>query len=301
MIDRVTLTRDMIDAAGRAIARRGFVVTARAVEEAAERAVPGPRAMLAETFVADDLRVPLADPPYRHLFRGQAVQAAVANALLAVRLPGILFDELRTLKASDFTRYRHALTTAAVASRMLVAAVGEARGLPDMAAAGLLHDIGMRHVSFHLTRNGDALEPGEVVDVAAHPLLGAYHLATVLGFHPAVEAALTHHWSSGHGYPLLGKGPSRSVQVVGVASTFSALTQARPFRSEPYDARGAADLLIAEASAGRGDTSTVKLLVHALRGAQGEVRQVRFARQRLGHAPVVNRHTLIAPSLQSAV
>jgi hypothetical protein len=41
--------------------------------------------------------------------------------------------------------------------------------------------------------------------------------------------------------------------------------------------------------------NTVRLLVHALRGAKGDVRQVRFGRERLGHAPTVNRHTDIGP------
>jgi HD-GYP domain-containing protein (c-di-GMP phosphodiesterase class II) len=109
-----------------------------------------------------------------------------------------------------------------------------------------------------------------------------------------VDAALSHHWRAGQGYPRLPSPPTRSIEVVGVASAFAALTQPRPFRSEPFDPRGAADLLIAEAAAGRADPGSVKLLVHALRGAQGEVRAVRFGRERQGHAPVVNRYTSIA-------
>jgi len=38
----------------------------------------------------------------------------------------------------------------------------------------------------------------------------------------------------------------------------------------------------------------VQLLVHVLRGAQGEVRQVRFGRERLGHHPADNHYTPIA-------
>jgi len=43
--------------------------------------------------------------------------------------------------------------------------------------------------------------------------------------------------------------------------------------------------------------NTVRLLVHALRGATGEVRHIRWGRERVGHAPEVNRHTDIAPTL----
>jgi len=220
--------------------------------------------------------------------------SAVARALLAVRLPDALFEELSALKTSDPVRYRHALATAAVASRMIIAAVGEPPALPEVAAAGLLHDLGMRHLSSSLLCATGRLDRQQTMDVAAHPLLGAFYLAGLLGWHPAVEATLTHHWQRGHGYPSLPRPPARAAQVVGVASAFTALTQARSYRSEPFDARGAADVLVGEAQAGRIDLATVRLLVHALRGAQGNPREVRLGRARPGHAPAVNQHTVIA-------
>jgi HD-GYP domain-containing protein (c-di-GMP phosphodiesterase class II) len=294
MFDRVALAQDLVDCRGRVLGKKGKVVSGEAIAEAAASAPQAPRRLLSETFVAEDLHLPLAESPYRHLFRGPGVQGIVARALLSVRLPSALYDELLALKFSDPSRYRHALCTAVVTVRMLTAAVGEARALPDMAAAALLHDLGMRHVPARLSRNTDPLEKGEEREIATHPLLGAYHLACLLGIHPAVDAALCHHWRAGQGYPRLPAPPTRSIEVVGVASAFAALTQPRPFRSEPFDARGAADLLIAEAAAGHADASSVKLLVHALRGAAGEVRKVRFGRERQGHAPVVNRYTPIA-------
>jgi HD-GYP domain-containing protein (c-di-GMP phosphodiesterase class II) len=290
MVDRVVLSRDLVDARGMVLARRGTSISQVAVEDAAQRAPAAPRRLLSETAFAEDLYLPLGDPAYRHVFRGSGVQAAVARAILGVRLPQALLDELSALKTTDPARYRHALATAAVAVRMLLAAVGPMQELSDLAAAGLLHDIGMRHVSFHLLRHAGQLEDQEAVEVAAHPLLGAWHLATLLGKHPAVEAALAHHWRRGHGYPSLTAEPARAADVVGVASAFAALTQARPFRSEPYDARGAVDVLVADAAAGYADAETVRLLVHALRGAQGEIRHVGFGRDRLGHAPAFNRH-----------
>jgi HD-GYP domain-containing protein (c-di-GMP phosphodiesterase class II) len=301
MFDRTTLVQDLLDCRGTLLGRRGLVVSAQSIAEAAARAPQVPRRLLSETFIAEDLHHPLADAPYRHLFGGPGVQSSVARAVLSVRLPSSLYDELLALKFADPLRYRHGLVTAAVATRMLTAAVGEARVLPEVAAAGLLHDLGMRHLPQRFARHGDVLASDDVREVASHPLLGAYHLACVLGAHPAVDAALSHHWRQGQGYPQLQRPPSRSVEVVAVASAFAALTQARPFRSEAFDARGAADLLIAEAASGSGDANTVKLLVHALRGGQGEARAIRFGRERHGHAPVANRHTPIAAPERSTV
>jgi HD-GYP domain-containing protein (c-di-GMP phosphodiesterase class II) len=301
MFDRITLARDLTDCRGTLLGRSGLVVSAQSIGEASASAHQVPRRLLSETFVAEDLHVPLADASCRHLFRGPGVQSTVARALLSIRLPSVLYDEILAMKLADPGRYRHGLAAAAVATRMLTAAVGEARVLPEMAAAALLHDLGMRHLPSRVGRGGEALRAEEAREVAAHPLLGAYHLACVLGPHPAVSAALAHHWRMGQGYPRLSSAPSRSVEVVAVASAFAALTQSRAFRSEPYDARAATDLLIADAAAGTADRSTVKLLVHALRGGQGEARAVRFGRERQGQVPAVNRHTAISAPVRNVV
>jgi HD-GYP domain-containing protein (c-di-GMP phosphodiesterase class II) len=292
MLERVTLARDMVDCRGAVLASAGTEVSISAVREAAARAIPAPARPLSETFAANDLRLPLGAPAYRHIFRGDGSDA-VTRAMSAAELPDALWDELRAMRAADPARYWHALATAAVATRMLLAAVGEASSVGRVAAAGMLHDLGMRHVSPHLARNGDLLSPGEIEEIAGHPLLGAYHLALLLGDHPAVEVALAHHWQSGAGYPSLPAPPSRAVEVVSVASSFAALTQPRAFRSAPYDARGAADVLIGDAAAGLADPEAVRLLVHALRNERGELADLRFGRERIGHAPAVNRHTPI--------
>jgi HD-GYP domain-containing protein (c-di-GMP phosphodiesterase class II) len=292
MLERLTLARDLMDCRGTVLAPAGTRISVAGLRETAARAVPQPMRPLHATPVAEDLRLPLAAPVYRHLFRGEA-QDGVARALLATELTDALWDELRTMRAADPARYWHALATAAVTARMLLAAVGFEAGIGKVVAAALVHDVGMRHVSPHLARNGDLLSLGEMEEVAAHPLLGAWHLALLLGDHPAVEVALAHHWANGAGYPRLAAPPSRSVEVVSVASAFAALTQPRAFRSAPYDARGAADVLIAEAASRRVDAEAVRVLVHALRNGRGDLRDVRFGRERIGHAPAVNRHTRI--------
>ena len=139
-------------------------------------------------------------------------------------------------------------------------------------------------------RAGEELAPGEAEAIATHTLIGALQIASVLGEHPAVEAALSHHWRRGRGYPLLPRDPSPQSEVVAVASAFVALTQPRVFRSSAYEARGAADILIREATQGRADMETVRLLVHALRGGKGDAGALRFGRERMGQAPAVNRH-----------
>ena len=167
---------------------------------------------------------------------------------------------------------------------MLLSAVGTAPGVGDLAAAALVHDLGMLHVPPRVIAHADALTREDALRIAAHPLTGAYHLALLLGSHLAVAASSGHHFRCGQGYPGLSAVPARSIEVIAVASAFAALTQPRSFRSAPYTARGAADVLAADAVAGHADAVTVKLLVHALRGGRGDPRTVRFGRAREGHA-----------------
>jgi HD-GYP domain-containing protein (c-di-GMP phosphodiesterase class II) len=301
VFDRLILTEELVDCRGDVVATRGAVLSLEAIAEATARAPSLVRMPLSETPLVDDVDEPIDDARYRFVFQGAGVRGAVQRALLGVRLPPVLFEEMLALRQEGSPQHGHAFATAAVTVRMLLSAVGEARGLPELAAAALLHDLGMRHLAPKLRRGAPRLGRADAERVAAHPLIGAYHLARVLGRHPAVQAALGHHWRCGQGYPALTAPPSRSMEVVSVASAFCAMLEPRPFRSSAYDARGATDVLVTEAQAGKADANTVKLLVHALRGGAGDPRQVRFGRERGGHAPDLNQHVHVAPPARSPV
>ncbi len=301
MFDRLILTDDLVDCRGRLIGARGTVVSPETITEAAGRAPALPRQALVDTPLAGEVEVPLSERTYRHLFAGDGVRDAVRRVLHSVCLPQPLVDEVLALRHADSPIHVHAFATAAVAVRMLLCAAGGARGVPDLAAAALLHDLGMRHVPERLLRQGTRLDADDALRVAAHPLVGAYHVATVLGHHPAVTAAQVHHWRSGQGYPTLATPPSRSMEVVSVASAFVALTQPRPFRAAAYDARGASDVLVMEAAQGLADANTVRLLVHALRGGRGDPGEIRFARERSEPGDRTGRYVHVAPPAHSLV
>jgi len=301
MFDRVKLRRDLTDCGGKLLARAGTVVSVESIAEAAAQARPGSVTPVSDTFIADDIGDVLREPALCHLLRTEAVVSAVRGAIETAALPQPLVEEMAAAKLLDPVRYRHALSSAVVTTRLILAAAGTARASPQIAVAALLHDIGMRHVPARVVGTADSLHGEDSVEVAQHPLLGAFQLARQLGEHPAVEAALAHHWRDGQGYPDLPERPSPTTEVVGVASAYSALTQGRAYRSEPFEARGAADVLIAEAASGHADPFAVKLLVHAMRGGEGPINGLRFARARQGMSPVVNRHTRIAPPARRMV
>lgn len=301
MFDRLILTEDLVDCRGELVAARGTVLSSESIAEVARRAPARPRRPLQDTVLAADVEASLADPAYKHLFSGDRVREGIRRALLGVRLPEPLLEELLAVRRAGSPLHVHAFATAAVTVRILLSAAGSARTLPELAAAALLHDVGMRHLPPRLLLQRGRLANGDAVQIASHPLIGAYHVAAMLGRHPAVDAARCHHWRCGQGYPTLDSAPSRSVEVISVASTFAALTQPRPFRPAAYDARGASDVLAAEAVSGHADANTVKLLVHALRGGRGDLRSIRFGRPREGHGPDVHRYVHVAAPPRSPV
>lgn len=300
MFDRLTLAHDLLDCRGTPIGRKGTVVSPETIAEAAQRAPRTTRRPLDPAAMGDVAGV-LREPTYAPLFDRPGARAAVERAVEAVRLPEALIDELESARREQPARYRHGLLSAAVALRILHVAVGESRELPDLAAAALLHELGMRHLPAALVETRERLEVPDAHRIAAHPLLGAYHLAGVLGPHPAVAAARSHHWRCGQGYPAMASPPTRAIEAIAVASAFAALTEPRPYRSAPFDVRGAADVLVAEATVGHADGSTVRLLVHALRGGTGDPGRIRFGVVRDGHAPEVNRHAPVAAPARNLV
>ncbi len=300
MFDRLTLLEDLLDWRGEVIAPRGAMISPQTIEETADRAPRLPRTRLGQTRIAADLELAFESPVYAPLFGRSGASDTVLRTLLSIELPDPLVEELLAARAEQPIAYRHAILTAAVGVRVLLTAVGQGRTLTELAAAALLHDLGMRQIPARLLANRD-LSAEQVQRVAAHPLLGAYHLASLLGHHPAVAASRSHHWRCGQGYPGLDRPPPRAVEVIAVASAFCALTQPRPYRSAAFDARGAVDVLVREIVTGRADANTVKLLVHALRGGAGDPRGVRFGNSRDGHGPVDDGHSPVEAPQRSPV
>jgi HD-GYP domain-containing protein (c-di-GMP phosphodiesterase class II) len=299
VFDRLTLLEDLVDFRGEVVAPRGMVVSPQAIEEAAERAPRLARRELSTTPLASDVGAAFELAAYRPLFARHGAREAVERTLLAIELPDPIVEELLAARAQQPAVYLHGVLTAAVSIRVLRAAVGSSRTLAELAAAALVHDLGMRQVPVRLLDQSDRLSPEEIHHIAGHPLLGAYHLASLLGHHPAVAAARSHHWRCGQGYPGLAAPPPRAIEVIAVASSFCALTQPRPYRSGAFDARGAVDVLVRESLTGHADANTVKLLVHALRGGGGDPHGLRFGTSRDGHGPLLNGHRPVAAPARS--
>jgi len=286
------LTRDLVAASGKLVASRGEIadlgylkdIAARAPRDARQRA-------LHETTVSEAVLESFDAAPLQHLAGPPDARAQIADALCEVRFPEEVWEELDALREEDAVRFQHAVWTAVVAARLFRAALGEAPGLSRLVGGALVHDIGMRHAAQRLRFKRDHLTANEALMLEDHPIVGALVLASALGDAPAVHFALLHHTRAGFGYPrLAGKPPLRGLDLVAVASAFAALVAPRPFRQQPFNARGAADQLCDEATAGYVDRRAVRLLIHCMRGAKGPMTDLKLPRTATGFRPTRNHH-----------
>ena len=297
------LSRDLHAADGRIVASRGEVIDLSLLKAVAAKAPKERRDRpLHETVVAEAVLEAFEAPALQYLVGAEQGRATVADALTEVRFPAPVWEELDALRREDGPRFQHAVWTAVVAARMFRNALGTAApGLPRLVGGALVHDVGMRPAALRLRFKRDHLTREEAAAIEDHPMMGALILASSLGDAPAVHFALLHHRHAGVGYPRVsGIAPLRGLDLVAVASAFSALVAPRSFRAQAFNARGAIDQLLDEAKLGFFDERAVRLLVHCLRGRPGPARELELPKKATGFRPPANCYGLGTGSRLSA-
>jgi HD-GYP domain-containing protein (c-di-GMP phosphodiesterase class II) len=298
-----SLTRDLVAADDRIIARQGTLIDLPFLRDVANAAPQGLlQRPLHETSIADAVFDAFGAPALSHLIGAPEARAQAANTVAEVRFPDAIWEELDLLRTEDAPRFQHALWSALISARLFRAALGDAPGISRMVGGALVHDLGMRYVAPRLRQKREHLTHAEALALEDHPLFGAVVLASVLGDAPAVHFALLHHTRAGFGYPRVeGVAPLRGLDLVSVASAFAAMVAPRTFRPTPYNPRGAADQLLDDAAAGHFDVRAVRLLIHCLRGARGSMAELRLPRKATGFRPPRNFHGVAAgPALAAA-
>jgi HD-GYP domain-containing protein (c-di-GMP phosphodiesterase class II) len=131
--------------------------------------------------------------------------------------------------------------------------------------AALLHDLGRVAVPTSVWERPGELRRAEWEEVRLHPYRSERILARSAVLEPvAVLAALHHERIDGTGYPRQVKGSelSTAARILAAADCYQALTQDRPYRAAHSPER-AAEIIRAEAAAGRLDADCVKAVLGA--------------------------------------
>jgi HD-GYP domain-containing protein (c-di-GMP phosphodiesterase class II) len=105
--------------------------------------------------------------------------------------------------------------------------------LAELRLGAALHDVGKVNVRPEVLAKPGRLDDAELAEVRAHPVEGAWLIAGVPSFAPALPYVLFHHerWD-GCGYPTRRAGADIPVEgrLLAVADAFDAMTSARPYR-----------------------------------------------------------------------
>ncbi len=172
----------------------------------------------------------------------QAVDQAVTPLVESVLRNPDAYFWLETLRRHDRYTYSHAMNCCA-----LMAAFGRHLGfsdetLHDMAAGGLLLDIGKTAIPEALLESVDALSQSDRDTVQTHPAHGLRLFdATNAGNAHVREIIQTHHErEDGSGYPqrLAGDAIPLFGRIAGIVDSYDAMTSDRPYRApiSKYDA-----------------------------------------------------------------
>ncbi len=114
--------------------------------------------------------------------------------------------------------------------------------LGEVAAAALMHDVGLSVVGAQILQKPGPLDANERVLVEQHPVTGEQMLRQVGGFSDDVLAVVRGHHErlDGSGYPdgLTGDGVPWMARVLAIAEVFESLTSTQPYRErlQPLDA-----------------------------------------------------------------
>jgi len=104
------LTRDLHAANGKLVAARGEIIDLARLKAVASRAVKQDRQRpLHEPPLADAVLEAFDAPPLNHFVVDPDARAKVADALVEIRFPDGVWDELELLRSDDPLRHQHAI------------------------------------------------------------------------------------------------------------------------------------------------------------------------------------------------
>lgn len=127
----------------------------------------------------------------------------------------------------------HAARVCAHAEAVALRLGWQGRRLEQLQLGAALHDVGKVNVRPEVLAKPGPLDDSELAQIRAHPVEGAWLIAGVRSFAPALPYVLFHHerWDGG-GYPTRRAGREIPIEgrILAVADAFDAMTSARPYR-----------------------------------------------------------------------
>jgi len=187
---------------------------------------------LAETKIFVNCKLLLHHPKYQFITNNGSKITQLLDLIAPIRFSPLLIEELQFMYRFEY-RYRHSLTIALIATRMLLDFYQDADKAREAAACAITHDIGITRVPEAILNKLTPLNDDEQKILKEHPLYSSLLLAYYLGdqHHPNARIALLHHEdSNGTGYPRGIELNDIVAHCIHLCDYYDALVSARPFR-----------------------------------------------------------------------
>ena len=167
-----------------------------------------------------------SEPRFRLLAGGSGVERLL-NAFYAMPMNEALAFKLTVAREQRPDVFEHSIQIALIALFLAIKSGLPERELANVAAAGMLHDIGVLHIDPALLQPGHRLDADELRHVYAHPMTAYLILQTFPLFPPEISTAVFEHHErlDGSGYPrgLKGEEVSRLGQLLMLAEAVTTL------------------------------------------------------------------------------
>src|SRR3569623_1896977 len=148
------------------------------------------------------------EPRFQFFHSALPGTARLLNAIYAMPLNAPLAFKLTVARERRPEIFEHSVQMTLIALILAIKSRLPERDLANVAAAGMLHDIGELHIDPALLRPGHALDPDAMRHIYAHPMTAYLILQTYPMFHPEISSAVCEHHErlDGSGYPRGRKG-----------------------------------------------------------------------------------------------
>lgn len=245
---------------------------------------------LKETFVYKDIFIAMKNQPYCD-FCKKLGEEIILKILGDISLPVAVIEEYHFMRIKDDYTYKHSLNTSLLTLCMAMQFFDDKQKIVQVTASSFTHDLGKSRVPSRIIHAQMPLSDAEFDLIKEHAIYGAvlcsYYFSGPYS-HNAVIALQHHEKRNGKGYPVGICLKDDDVMFIVVADIFDALISKRPYRNEPYDIRGAIDILCKAVDNGEIDEETLKMVISLNRKERLPLKKVTYSKVYRGFYPRIN-------------
>lgn len=242
------------------------------------------------SFLYKDFYLQSQCEPY-YFFCKKCNEKVILNIFANIYQPVEIFEEYSFMRIKDDYTYKHSINSSLLSICMAVQFYDDIQKINQIASSSITHDLGKSRIPSNILHSTKPLTDEEYQVIKEHTIYGAVLCSYYYG-NPYIEntiVALQHHEKrNGSGYPLSIKLRDEVVSFVAVADIFDALISKRPYRSEPYDIRGALDILCQSVERGELDEKYIKMMIHLNRKNPEPLWKINYSRVYRGYYPRIN-------------